>query len=221
MILAITGVVLSVPFLPPRDAEMRPYAAAIPFLALLVALGGAQVGRGLHGRPHGEASGRRSAGSLGRDPGRWWVIGGFAMIATIFAGTLLIRATARPPQFPGTPPCGPGSEATYARLTPGSILRLDADVARSTTQVPVVRTSDFRAGLRDFDPVEVAVELRGLLPGDTLANAYLLDRGTSALLVTPSALVPARGGVAAICGRAWRTHSGWLFFRADLVQTEG
>jgi hypothetical protein len=214
---ALGGLLLSVPFVPPRDAGIRPYAAAVPLLALLAAVGMAQLTSRRRGIGDTAVPPPSPAACDAVSPGRVWVAWGVGLVAVILAGTFLIRLTARPIALPAMPPCAPGREVVFLRLAPGSFLRLGPDAASSTTHVPDVRIDDFRRGLRGFDPEEVAAALRQLPPGDVLANAYLFERKMSALFTAPGDLVSSGGLFGAACGRSWRTTSGWLFFRAEAV----
>ena len=160
----VVGILLSVPFLPPWDADiMRVYATTIPFIALLPSLGFAQfwelmqrlVSKISMSLSKAFANKRQAAPSLRQIQMRKWIL----QPAAIFA-MLMITASIPVPialhfiapdssPAPKTAVCQDGSKPVPVRYMQGSFLNLIENQA-AYTSMPDVRVEDFRRFLDAF-----------------------------------------------------------------------
>lgn len=190
------GVLLSVPFVPPVDAHaMRAYAATLPLVALLAALG---VALFVRKAPASAAHGGR--------PGVAIVAAGYggALIVIALAGSLLLRFGVQPASLPPVA-CPDGQTALQVRLSAGSALQLMEDPAALHSRSPQLRIGDFRSGAEAYRRWYPAVHaaLQKLRPGQSLRAAINLSssrRGETLWLVTDADAGPP-GGVAQLCAR--------------------
>jgi hypothetical protein len=164
MVCFVVGIFLSVPFLPPWDADgMRVYATTIPFIALLPSLGLAQFWGMLQRLiPKISLPGARASASEGTPTSLSWQaqMGKWILQpATIFA-ILIIAASIPGPiavhyiapissSAPKTPICPDGSASVPVRYMEGSFLNLIEDKV-AYTSMPDVRVGDFRRFLDSF-----------------------------------------------------------------------
>ncbi len=144
MLLAATlGILLSVPFVPPWDAGMRPYMATVPFIAVLPALGFTALVRKMEWRK------LQQLPVVKESPILLWFVGGALVFLTI-GGTIITKALSYPPNFAKIT-CPAGTEAVYFRNTAGSSLKIVPDKAIAQTNVPKVRLSDFKGMLNRYE----------------------------------------------------------------------
>ena len=140
---------------------------------------------------------------------------GVAVLAIVFAGALFLHGSAAVSPTPATAACPEGLDPVLVRLAPGSAIRLVVENGSTHARGPLsVGVGRFREGLRNFEPADVRRALGTLVPGDALANPYVLGGGQTALVVIPSRLVPTAAARVRLCAAASRTPGGWLVLRA-------
>ena len=165
---------------------MRAYAATLPVIAALPAIGIATMGR--TERRNDRVSARMSVA---------------VALMTAIVGTCLVS-----PLF-GRVFGGPGREQSrapscegivFARVTPGSFVDVVKDQTSDATRF-AVSVSGFRAGLRELRRPSLERELAGLQPPFRLLSAPGIGQeGPSEfLLVTQSHTVPTDGAVRTLC----------------------
>jgi hypothetical protein len=217
---AVVGILVSVPFAPPIDADsMRVYAATIPISAALVALGltfslnrfnlGWQVQA-----PRDLFSSRAS------------IFFGIALALFCFLGPIATKILARPPKLEHLA-CDPGKETLYLRLTSGSFLNLVPDYSIQQTYLPNIRVSDFRREVANLSLYpELVKELMSLEPGNTVVQTLnlgdpLRSSAPNIWLVIDSHLMPSSPGIVRVCAK--QTDNQWLrqyrFYYAESIQS--
>jgi hypothetical protein len=188
------GLILSAVFLPPQDAGlMRVYAAAMPFLVSLPAVGTSALLRRFD-----KPAERLSPPQQGS--GRALAAYGLGLAALVVLAPLLVRFLAQPAALPSPTGCLPGEETRTVRISPGSYLKLVADDVVSRSWLPTVRRSDFRASLASFPH---GAELPGLddIPAPALLqNAVDINTGQAFWLVLQGGRDPHRTVVVTLCG---------------------
>jgi hypothetical protein len=170
----LLGIFLSIPFLPPRDAgQMRVYAAAIPFLALL-------PGVGLSDRNNA------SAGEVSPE--------GFPLalaVLTAFTAALLVVGPIRfyvsreSPVEVAALSCEVGRTPVRLRLYPDSYVTIREDQAILHTRLPEVQISDFRASLAEFHREDIARPLSEIPAGHRIMSTVNLQDGEPLWVIMP------------------------------------
>jgi len=220
-IAAWAGILLSVPFVPPWDADnMRAYAATLPFVVALPVMGMC------YGR---EGKAKWSAGDHGGASFRLTDVVAFSgiLIALLIAGPLtgLAGGAARWPEGQ-EPSCAAGCKNRQIRLVlldPRNAIHLvDSREVRDTGLTGnYVSVRDLRERKHIKDYPDVWHMWRGLskLPGGTtLTLAFDIRGGNTVYIQSDSTTFPRSRGVVALCGEVIR--SPWIdWFRADALQT--
>jgi hypothetical protein len=212
IIAATIGILLSVPFVPPWDAGIRPYAATIPFIVLLPALGATFIAQKLEWHRLVQIPAQPDRSFL------LWMFG-FSLIILTVAGPIATTILSNPPQFSEIS-CPVGTEVVYFRYSPGSSINLVADDAMRKSYVPNIRLSNFRRMLdkyltRDPRVPELVKELAKLNPNTTLI--YKLDLKTKETIwaIADSALIPKESGIVGACGRRTTNPAAKKLHNAD------
>ncbi|GBF86901.1 hypothetical protein [Aphanothece sacrum] len=199
ILVTTTGILLSVPFIPPWDAGMRPYMATIPFIAILPALGLAVLAH--------KMSWPRLllVPTHPKNSSFLWIFGlALALLTTL--GTISTKLLSHPPQFAEIS-CSKTTEIIYFRNSGGSSINLVADKSIRQTNVPNITISDFRKILEQYRTRQIAhpgvpqltKELSQLSPNTTIINKINLETGEMVWVVTQSPSVSQ--GIAAACGK--------------------
>jgi hypothetical protein len=212
LVMGAGGILLSVPFVPPWEADsMRAYAATMPFLAALPAVAVYFFISKVKPLTFLVAP-RQIAGSDGL-----LILGSFMAILVII-GPVVTKMSGHPAQF-GQITCPVGSEPIYARLSTGSVVHIVDDGTARQTWLPAIRFSDFETNIHDFGYSEVAGELNSLTLPATLANVMNLQDGDTAWLVVNTTLIPPTPRILVMCGK-WSDGPGkaYHFFYAASVQ---
>ncbi|MGF1479233.1 MAG: hypothetical protein ACFB4I_07045 [Cyanophyceae cyanobacterium] len=200
LILASTlGILLSVPFVPPWDAGMRPYMATVSFIALIPAFGVAAIVRQMNWQQLQQIPAVRESSLL------LWLLGS-ALILLTFAGTIVTKFVSYPPSFAKIS-CPAGMEDVYFRNTSGSSVYLVADDAIDQTNAPHVRIGDFRNMLNRYeqkhggrsDTTQMIEALSQLPEQTTITNKIDLEDGQMLWAIRPTPLE--QPGIIAACGK--------------------
>lgn len=220
LIIASTiGILLSVPFVPPWDAGTRAYAATIPFICLLPALGITFIFQRMKWHQLIQTSHFKIQS---------WVllIFGISLILLIVGGPISVRIATKiwgiPRQFPELS-CPVDQEVIYFRNSPGSSINLVADDAIQKTYLPNIRINDFQTGVfqyykRNFPQLQEIPqpiqELMNLSEGLTLINKMNLKKQTNIWVIADSRLIPKENGIVGSCGKTSNTGR----FYADSIK---
>ncbi len=191
---ALVGTFLSIPFVPPWEADrMRVYAATLPFYVTYPAVGLVFL------------LSRFKRMSLLQDtrpiefPGI--LIGSSAvLVAFVVIGPMLVRGLAHPANH-AVVTCPTGSAVIYARIPTGSYIRLVSDDQAPHPFLPDLLLDEFKASLHDFMYSEFIGEFKNLAAPTTITNTIGLAANNEILLVVNSDLVPVDPGILGICGK--------------------
>lgn len=198
LMLAMTvGILLSVPFVPPWDAGIRPYAATIPIFALLPALGLAFIAQKMEWQKLLHISQPNYQTPI-------LLLIALSLAILSFGGPIATKVLSQPPQFTQLS-CPRGTEAVYFRNSAGSSINLVANHAVKRSYIPNIRIGDFKNSLKRLyksDYVETAKELAKLSPNTTLRNTTDIKSGKLVWLIANSNLIPKeKGNIVGVCGR--------------------
>ncbi|HEX3006160.1 MAG TPA: hypothetical protein VHO90_00935, partial [Bacteroidales bacterium] len=193
LIYTLPGIVLSVPFLPPQDAGiMRVYASAIPFLAILSALGFSMV---LH-----ETSFASNPFDGEDQEEQLKPLAGIALFLALvltFAPTVekysAVKETIEPVN------CSPGFIPVDFQVFQGSYLRI-TDNNDGTTRVPQVTKLVFLERLRQFPHYQVVASLEQTRENTVFLNAINLYNNQLLWIVIPQFKSQLIGKEIAACG---------------------
>lgn len=217
MIAAISGILLSVPFVPPIDAGMRPYAATIPVSAMLVTLGARQVVMFLAKRRNwGLTSHIPKITGLSNTP----IIFGSTLAAFVFFGPIAIKSLSTIPEFIEEP-CEPSLETIYVRVSTGSSVALEEDQLTNNRlinweQKYGIDINKFREGLIYFPYPEMGAEFATISGSTTMRSSFdLKDHDRHIWLIAESHLMPKEASIVKICGQIAETSG---FFYANSIQ---
>jgi hypothetical protein len=195
IVVATLGILASVPFVPPWDTvAMRAYAATIPFVAILPALGFAFLAKKMKLQQLVKAPSPENS-SQG--------LVGFSIILAVFVfvAPITTKVFSRAPQLANVS-CQDGTQAVYLRISPGSSINLVADNSVRQTHLPDVRISDFRKGLANFAYPEFKKEMVSLSPSTTIMNTFnFKDLDKPNWLITNSTKLQKPRGIVAVCGK--------------------
>ncbi|HEX3009041.1 MAG TPA: hypothetical protein VHO90_15665 [Bacteroidales bacterium] len=193
LIYALPGIVLSVPFLPPQDAGiMRVYASAIPFLAILPALG---FSRALH---ETSFAANHVDGEDHEEPLK--PLAGIALFLALvltFAPAVEKYSTAKETIEPIY--CSPGFTPVDFQVFQGSYLRI-TDNNDGTTRVPQVTKMVFLERLRQFPHYQVVASLEQTRENTVFLNAINLYNNQLLWIVIPQFKSQLIGKEIAACG---------------------
>jgi hypothetical protein len=215
LLVSVLGLVASVPFIPPWDADlMRVYAATIPILAAVPALGAVSILRRLGAdrltRPASDESGAPVA-----------LYGlGVALLALTFLSPVALMAAPELPRFPARDSACP--ETLYVRPPRGSMVTVVPDAAAG--RYPGVLTlHDYRRGFRQIAPAypELAQALTAPPAPFALFDALGLGPPSFALVVAPAPILPTSdrpGTFWRICGEFARDPRLYDLFHARSIE---
>ncbi len=204
----LAGLLLSVPFVPPVDAgRMRAYAASLPMLVTLPALGVWELGT----RVRWIALEGWLAADADTPRGLLW---GWAGVMSVWScvGALAVFALAQPTTA-AAPQCEQGEKGFVFHHAAGSTVQVTADEAAGVDWLPRVHESLFERGSRTLAP-EFYGDLAELPVPFSLVQANDLNRGGMVWLVAAGEDLPPHG-LAAVCAAKIKTPGlGWRNFYA-------
>jgi hypothetical protein len=209
LLFGVAGVILSVPFVPPVDADwMRAYAASLPLLAVLLGVGGGAIAARLPFPPKNTMERRDHPGAL---------LGASAALLLLTVGAVSLRVLRRSVSPSEPVRCAAGQAGVAVPVSPGSYIHLASDVDGERTSVPRVRRSDFIAGLQNLGYPDVARELGRLPEGSVTANTFDVRTGEYVWLEWTRPDWRRQTRVITVCGSFTPDASVRLygFFRAD------
>jgi len=214
MVLAgVIGIILSVPFVPTLDAEIRTYAASIPWFIGLAMLG-------LWGIFHWPARARidrpQEPVLSGTPYGLWFFTGAMVFLVTI--APLIVHGFARPMEIPAVNGCDNNSTRIVTMISKGSYINVKADTEQSQSMVPNLRYSDFNTSLHNSPMYTLALQMFQIKPGYSFFNGYNLIDQKIEKIMAKTELFEVNQGWVELCG--WReadtTESG--FFHVETVR---
>jgi hypothetical protein len=134
------------------------------------------------------------------------IFGIFLAVLTFF-GPLAIRIFSHVPQYEKIH-CAQGLDSLQFRINPGSSINLVRDDSVPSSQMPDIRISDFRRGLRTFSPwlTQDPQYFGNLNPSVTLVDALCYQ-----WLLADTRIVPKQKGPIITCGTAKSIGQIWMF----------
>lgn len=204
------GILLSVPFVPPWDADrMRAYAATIPALALFPALGFALVVQ------YATALLKPRLMRSGIFPGwmnkqqaelddsalqvRTMKMFSLGVLTLMVVGPLVIRGFGRPPVVSPTG-CPPGLEGIVARVERGAYVNVVRSDEAERTWLPDVRYHQFVQSIHDFPEYHLTLELeREVAAPAALVFTRNIENNTPVWLLIRDALLQGDPGMLLFC----------------------
>ena len=211
----VAGTLLSVPFAPPMDANrMRVYAATIPVLALLPALG---LGFLL---PKLKAE-KLLGGPEEVLPGPSTAVFGLLVLALTLIAPLIAPAL-----VPNTPyqaaACPAGQQDVYLRYGSGTSIDIHRESDFFLDWVPDVHAGRFRGFLHNTGNILSIRVFESIEPPATLLVGPDLKTGKPVWLSMDGAVAPKQWGVLAVCGQWTKDEDGTnsILFQASSVSVQ-
>jgi hypothetical protein len=216
MLATIIGVLLSVPFVPPWDADiMRVYAATVPLIMAVPALGIAPFASRPLAGPAEPSSAERGASPLGL------AVLTAGLMGLAIASPLVLVLTRHLPVFPKRI----AAECPYPTLdirVPGSMLRVVRDDVAVPRYPVEVREGEFRRGLRVFQAVNAgyAGELASVEAPFVMFTTLGVRPFRAVTVVASPALLPepksARAPFWRICAEPARSSKAILMYATSI-----
>jgi len=182
------GMLASVPFVPPIDAGIRPYAVTIPLVAFLLGEGFSWIA--------GLAGARTLPSTSQAEMPDWPLALGIALIPIVVLGPILVKNFPVPIQRQKLLPCEAGEESLYLLAVKNARIDVISDDSPGTIFRPQMRQTHYqvKAAACRAVPQEVADRLAALAAGQSLQYAVDLgavDSETQPLyLIIDSAALP-------------------------------
>jgi hypothetical protein len=147
MLWLTAGLILSCPFVPPRDSDrMRTYASVMPLIFLLPALGTAWLTNGMEQfSTEKDAAHIESAAYI---PG---LVGSGLFVFVLVSALFWVRLQARTnPTASESITCPTGQTALSIAIRPGSYLKLVSADSQAETHFPNLRINDYEHSIGEF-----------------------------------------------------------------------
>jgi hypothetical protein len=199
LLLAVAaGHLASIPFVPPIDAGLRVYAATIPVVAVIVAVGISVPGKllGAVWRSWTRENGTGPPSVAPVVATRLAETAALVLVVLIMGTAWTLYAAGDAPAVTRAP-CPSGSESLVVRMDHGATLRIYPDAAPRAISPTAVRETEAQLSI---GTVELKGEARNFRAGMSLAFAYDLLDGRQVWLAGAADRLEARQGVLQICG---------------------
>ena len=212
IIVATLGILLSVPFVPPWDAGMRPYMATVPFVALIPSLGLAAVVAKMSWRR------LQQTPTIRESPLLLWVVA-FVLIFLTVGGVFITKVFSNSSNFAEIS-CPADTEAVYFRNTEGSSVEIVDNKAIANTYTPQFQFDDFKGILNRYDKryggrsdtSEMIAALSRLPPQTTITNKISLEDGIMLWIIRSNPLK--ERGIVGACGTFASNESEQSYLRS-------
>lgn len=198
MLISGLGVFLSIPFLPPIDAGVRPYTATIAVILLPILVASSKVFS--HFKTVPAVIGFQIPVA---------VVSTISLILSASLGGILVKITARPVVIQPVH-CPDGLVPAYIRLMPGSYIQIvESDLAQPT-KVPVVLIKDIHRSLDKF-PYGDFAGLRKIRQPGLFAVTNDLFSGASIWIIAPPEIAGFQRQIVSVCSES--ISDQYLVFR--------
>jgi hypothetical protein len=184
------GIFLSIPFLPPIDAGIRPYAATAALLFLPVCFVFSPAifkGQGVQEErrvlPVGIPSGLA-----------------FTLVVLALLGAPLLKISTHPDEVQPTT-CEADRTSISFKLNPGAYILLSPSTDGQKTKVPLVRLEDERRSFDDFPYSEFAVLMRKIKQPALLAVTSDISTGRGMWIVAPAEMKMLEDQIISACAK--------------------
>lgn len=210
----VAGVLLSVPFAPPLDAQqMRLYAAAIPLFGLLPALGMLWLLRWLK-------LDFRLSPAAPQLPSNPVLVFGAALFGLALLGPLAVRLGSQPAP-PAEIACRAAEEAAYLRYPAGSSVNIIKEDVLQLDWMPDFHQGRFARQIHGLPDPEVAQEFEQIAAPATILHGLELASGQGLWLSVDPRLLPPAPALLGVCGHWSQNPAGqrYRFFYAGEVRS--
>jgi len=209
VLMGIVGILLSVPFVPTIDAEIRTYAAAIPWF---VAPGAVFLGEW-----YASQSARHAGDPEEGKYGTSWSLWSFSilLIVLIFIAPLILRVIIKPVDIPSNAHCSNDQRRVITRVTPGTYINIVPDTYARISMVPNLKFADYSRSLHDAPMFDVSRELLSVKPGRSFFTGYDRESGEFKNIIVPTEILQQNTGWVELCGFRELTPSGYDLFQVE------
>lgn len=193
LLVAIAGIFLSVPFVPPGDAhKMRAFAATIPLLALLPAIGLSELVNFIPWKQIREIPADSTSGA-------GLTVYSFAITVFMVFAPFIAMKTAVKPEVK-EPVCQPGESAVNAHYAPGTSVRLIREEVLQLDWLPEFHFGRYKVFIHNLPNDESIAILSKVEPPATLMLGYDITTGKRAWILTGTEKMPLEYGILQMCG---------------------
>jgi hypothetical protein len=198
LLVCILGIFLSVPFVPPGDAhKMRAFAATIPLMAFLPAIGVSELmqlipWRAIDERPSVEAP---AAG-----------LTAFSTLLVLFMviAPYVAMKVAVPPVV-NAAQCQPGETPVNLHYAPGNEVRLIRESVLQLDWLPEFHYGRYKVFIHNIPNDEAITILSKVEPPATLLLGYDISTGNRVWMLTETEKMPQNYGILQVCGKFYET----------------
>jgi len=162
------GLIFSVPFVPPIDAGLRPYAVTVPLVGFL-------LGEGFSLLFKRDKETRLTPTAL-HEPNNWLAVVSVILIILVAFGPILVKNTANPITFPMPLQCVPGQDYLLLQAIRGARVDITSENGNDRFRRPAMSLSLYLDNIeRQHLPTDLLTKLTELSEGQSLQ--YLIDIG--------------------------------------------
>ncbi|HEX7555070.1 MAG TPA: hypothetical protein VF338_00495, partial [Leptolinea sp.] len=214
MVLAgVLGIILSVPFVPPLDAEIRTHAAGIPWFISL----------GMFGIIGIQSIWKKSFLQLPSDvtfpsfSGELWSMAA-CFVILVFVAPLLVHGFVLPREIPTMNSCQQDEVRVVTVISKGSYINVLSDAALEKSMVPNVRYTDFNKSMHDSPMFRMALKMFPVGAGSSFFTGYNWSDRQFEDILGPTELFEKNQGWVELCG--WREVDAteYGFFHAETAR---
>jgi hypothetical protein len=194
LLVSIIGIFLSVPFVPPGDAhKMRAFAATIPLLALLPAIGVSELVNFIPWKYS-----KDTPDDISTDSGLTaysLLLTAFMVVAPFTAMKLAVKPAVQPAI------CQPGETSINMHYTPGTSVRLIREDVLQLDWLPEFHYGRYKMFVHNLPNDESIAILSEVEPPSTLMLGYDIATGRRAWVLTGTEKMPRDNGILQMCGK--------------------
>lgn len=198
LLMSTLGIFISVPFVPPGDAhKMRAYAATIPLLALLPAVGLSELLQLIPWRFVDEKPSEETSPTG---------LTGFAvlLVAFMLIAPYTVIKTAAPPQII-RPVCQSGEVPVNMHYAAGTSVRLIRESVLQLDWLPEFHYGRYKVFIHNLPNEEAFTILEKVEPPATLLLGYDIPTGKRVWMLASTDLLPRQSGILQVCGKYYDT----------------
>ncbi|GAP19945.1 hypothetical protein [Leptolinea tardivitalis] len=204
------GIILSVPFVPPLDAEIRTYAAGIPWFIGLALIGLTELSDLLSIKKHHLLS-----NDLENDHSYGIRVFAAILVCFLIIGPLFVHFTRHAPILDKTNGCNDGEERVVTILSRGSLLNIEGDDNLPKTFVPNLRKSDLVVSMHDSPMYDLGMRLLSIPEGASFLQSYDWEAGKFVYIWGETRLFTENQGWVELCGRRDKGSEEYPLFHAE------
>ncbi len=214
MILAgIIGILLSVPFVPTLDAEIRTYAAVTPWLIGPGMLGLLGIKTFLKNRKNDQPEEIESS----RIPYGLWSLA-ISLVFLIFVAPLLLHGYVKPREVPAVTGCTGDNARLVTMISKGSYINVLPDKNGAQSMVPDLLYTDFNKSMHDSPMFRLVLQMFPVKAGNSFFTGYnWVDRRFEDILAKTELFEENQGWVE-LCGWRESDPTDYGFFHAETAR---